>query len=120
MAPLPDGQHTGEITNCEETTVTFDPAKGPEEVVRITMQSDAVHPDGLEYMSVSAIFTPNLNGVSALSRCLDRLGRHPEDGEDFDAAACVGTRVSFTTKLDEKDDGNAFTNVAKASIRAIE
>ena len=113
LARLPEGKHNGVITNAEETTRTFDPQKGPEEVVEVTIQPGWTNDDGHHAPAVSVTFTPVLNGLSALDSLLERLGQTPDDGAEWEPKSLIGTEVSFVAV----HSGN-FTNVKKDSITA--
>lgn len=114
QATLPDGHHTGVITECEETTVTYDPQKGPEETIRVVIHPAYTDPEGRAVLDVAVNFSPVLNGLSALSNFLERIGQAPEDGSEWEPTSIIGTEVQF----DCKHNDNGFVTIAKNSIRA--
>lgn len=117
QAAVPPGKHEGIITTAVETTKVFDPAKGPEDVVEISIQPKWKKDEHTETIPVSVIFTPVLNGISALSKLLARLKvPHPQTGDQWQADSLSGTRVTFVA--DHNKDG--FVRVDKDSIRAAE
>jgi hypothetical protein len=112
---LPAGSHTGIIVRAKETTKTFDKDKGAEEVVEIVIAPDYVAPDGALPPQTSVLFTPVLNGISALSEFLARLGVEPKEGTDWKPATLEGTKVAFRSEV-----RNGFAWVDKSSIQAVE
>lgn len=113
VAAVPAGQHTGIITQCHETTKTFDPSKGPEGVVELVIQPKWAKP-GHRTLPCSVTFSPTLSSLSALGRLLARLNVTVPDGAEFVPASIEGLEVAFTTSV--KNDG--FVVVAKDTIRA--
>src|SRR5688572_29215047 len=107
----PEGIQLGRISAARETTKDF--GKGKEPVVEIVIQPD-YKMEGAETVPVSVIFTPVLNGLSALSGFLQRIGKEPDEGADFNPGTLAGTRVRFEAK---KQD-NGFMRVLKDSIVA--
>lgn len=112
-AVIPAGAHTGEIIAARETTKTFDERKGAEPVVEITIQPAWKAPDNAAVLPVSVIFTPELNGLSALSKYLERMDMEPEEGANWDPAVLNGKKVAFTA---EKQP-NGFVRVLKDTLR---
>lgn len=112
VAVIPAGQHRGIITQCRETTKTFDPSKGPEEVVEVTIQPKH-EKQGHRTLAVNVVFSPALNSVSALGRFLARIGVNLDEGAEFVPASIEGTEVAFESTT--KPDG--FVVVKKDSIR---
>lgn len=109
----PEGIQMGTIVAGRETTKTFDRAKGAEPVVEFVIQPD-YKVEGAETVPVSVIFTPVLNGLSALSGFLARLGKEPPEGATFKPDSLKGVRVRFEAK---KQD-NGFMRVLKDSIES--
>jgi hypothetical protein len=107
----PEGVQLGRISAARETKKDF--GKGPEPVVEIVIQPDYAV-EGAETVPVSVIFSPTLNGLSALSQFLQRLGKEPPEGADFNVATLGGTRVRFEAKRQD----NGFMRVLKESITA--
>jgi len=108
---IPAGQHFGKIVNAEETSKTFDQKKGPEPVIEITIRP-AYRVKGAETLDCSVIFTPVLNGISALSHLLERLEIDVPEGEYFDPKALVGMEVAFESGI-----FNDFVRIEKRSIQ---
>jgi len=108
---LPEGEHFGKIVSAEETTKTFDPSKGPEAVIEITIRPD-YKVKGAETLDCSVIFAPVLNGLSALSHLLERLDIEVPDGEYFEPKTLIGTEVEFESTI-----VNDFVRIDKRSIR---
>jgi hypothetical protein len=113
QAAIPAGNHQGIITRAHETTKVFDPAKGPEPVVEIVIQP-AWKQQGYETLPVAVVFSPVLNGLSALSKFLGRIGQTPTSDE-FVIESIEGTEVLFTAKVKTGSDG--FVQIEKDSIR---
>lgn len=111
-AAIPAGAHKGEIIAARETTKVFDQEKGAEPVVEVTIQPEWKSPDGAQTMPVSVVFTPELNGLSALSKFLDRLDMEPEEGTDWSPSLLNGQKVAFTSEM-----RNNFVRVLKDTIR---
>lgn len=117
----PEGVQLGRISAGRETTKDFgkkDPTTGRpivEPVVEIVIQPD-YKVEGSETVPVSVIFTPVLNGLSALSAFLQRIGKEPEEGADFNVSTLAGTRVRFEAKRQD----NGFMRVLKDSITAAQ
>lgn len=109
----PEGVQLGRISAGRETTKDF--GKGKEPVVEIVIQPD-YKVEGSETVPVSVIFTPVLNGLSALSAFLQRIGKEPEEGADFNVSTLAGTRVRFEAKRQD----NGFMRVLKDSITAAQ
>jgi hypothetical protein len=112
MAPLPDGRHTGIIIGAEETTKVFDPSKGPESVVEFTVQPGWKAETGADTLPATFVYAPVLNGISALSRLLKRLGVHPASGEVWEPSSLIGVEISFVTFTKR-----GFVTVNKESIQ---
>jgi hypothetical protein len=112
-AVIPAGPNSGQIIAARETTKTFDQAKGPEPVVEITIQPD-FKVEGATTLTVSVIFTPELNGLSALSKLLDRLDIEVAEGASWDPSSLNGTKVAFVAETNK----NGFVRVVKDTIRA--
>lgn len=113
QAAIPPGDHRGVIVEAMETTTEFAIGK-PEPTVRIVIAPAWSQDDRTETVPVAVNFSPNLNGISALSKLLGRLGvAHPEAGVEFDVGSLVGIEVAFSA------DHNArkFVQVDKDSIR---
>lgn len=110
---VPEGAHKGVISGARETTKTFDQSRGPEPVVELVITPE-YRVDGAETLPLSVIFTPVLNGLSALSKLLERLDREPEDGSDWKPETLVGTKVAFVAAEAE----NGFVRILKDTIRA--
>lgn len=113
QAAIPAGQHKGVIVNAAETSKVFDPSKGPEDTVEITIQPGWRKDPSTETLQVSCLFSPVLNGLSAFSKLLQRLEMHPADGEQFDVARLIGREVVFTAEI----GASGFVRVVKDSIR---
>lgn len=113
QAAVPAGTHKGIIIGAEETSKVFDPSKGPEPVVEIVIQPAWKTDDGAETLPVLVSFTPILNGISALSRFLKRVGAEPEEGEEWVPSVLNGVEVSFTCKRNARD----FVSVMKDTIK---
>lgn len=113
IAALPEGEHRGIITAAEETTKVFDPAKGPEPVVAVTIQPAFKDADGVGCGTVSVTYSPSLNGLSGLSLLLGRLNFGLRDGDDFEPSEIVGTEVLFSCKRSP----NGFVNIEKGTVR---
>lgn len=111
QAAIPPGKHGGIIVEAHETTKVFDPQKGPEEVVEIIIQPEWREADGVETLQVAVLYSPVLNGLSSLSKALERLGQHPAEGESWDPASLAGTEVTFTAV-----QKGGFVNVNKDSL----
>lgn len=114
QAAIPEGSHTGVITGARETTKVFDPEKGPEETVEITIRPDWKSEDGAETLPVSVVFSPILNGLSALSKLLDRLDLEVPDGANWNPHELTGRKVSFVSERSK----TGFVRVLKDSIKA--
>lgn len=110
---VPTGTHNGKIVDCRTKEVVFDPEKGEETVVEVTIQPAFKTADGSPVLPLSTIFTPNLNGLSGLSKTLNRLGLHPKEGEEWEPSHLIGTPVSFTVETGR----NGFQRIVKDSIR---
>ncbi len=115
VVAVPAGNQTGIITECRETTKTFDPRKGPEAVVEIVIQPKYAK-EGHETLPVSCVFSPSLTSLSALGRFLGRMNVDLKEGQEFVPQSLEGTPVAFTTE--SKPDG--FVVVQKDTIRAIQ
>ena len=109
---IPQGSHKGEIIAARLTTKTFDPIKGPENVVEITI-APAYKVEGAQTLNVSVIYAPELNGLSGLSKFLERMDIEVPEGQEWDPASLHGRKVAFTSKT---VDG--FVRVLKDTIRA--
>lgn len=109
---IPAGEHSGKIVMCEETSKTFDPEKGPEPVIEITIRPE-YSVKGAETLDVSVVFSPILNGLSALDKLLQRLEIAVKDGEYFDPKQLVGTQVEFSSAISP----TGFVRVDKSTIR---
>lgn len=114
QAAIPPGQHKGIIVNAHETTKVFDPAKGPEETVEIVIQPAWRQDPQTETLQVSALYSPVLNGLSGFSKLLQRLGKHPQDGAQYDVSDLIGLEVVFTAE----HNSAGFVRVVKDSVRA--
>ena len=114
QAGVPDGPHTGVIINAEETTKVFDPAVGPEASIEVTIQPAWQSPDGAETLPLNVLFSPVLNGLSALSLFLKRLGMEPENGIAWEPTSLIGVEVQFVAH----HAPNGFVRVNKDSIKA--
>lgn len=112
-AVIPAGAHKGEIIAARETTKTFDEAKGPEPVVEFTIQPD-YKVSGAQTLPVSVIFTPELNGLSALSKFLDRMDVSVPEGVSWDPSSLNGAKVAFTAEVNK----NGFVRVIKDTLRS--
>jgi hypothetical protein len=115
QAAIPDGAHTGAISGARETTKVFDQEKGPEEVVEITIRPDWKDENGGATLPVSVVFSPSLNGLSALSKLLERLDIQVPDGANWTPHELVGRKVTFVA---ERTKGG-FVRVLKDSIKAV-
>lgn len=112
---VPDGKNTGTITACRETTKNF--GKGPEPVVEVIIAPDHRGPNGETTFDLNVVFSPVLNGESALSKLLERLECHPADGQKWQPSSLVGERVSFVVSRKKEDGSDArFAHVYKDSI----
>lgn len=109
---IPAGSHKGEIVAARMTTKTFDPGAGPEPVVEITLQPE-YRVEGAKTLDVSVIFTPELNGLSALSKFLERLNVDVPEGSEWDPGSLMGRKVAFVSKT-----VNGFVRIEKDTIRA--
>lgn len=109
---IPPGQYTGEIVKAELGTITFDQDEGPKDQVLLQIQADYEPEDGSNVRAMQVNFSPSLNGLSKLSRFLDRLGLHPPDGVAWEPSNLVGTRVAFTAQ-----QNGDFVNVDRDSLR---
>lgn len=114
MSAIPNGNHTGSIVGAQETTRVFNPDKGAEEIVQITIAPDWRPDDGSEVLPVTVSYSPTLNGLSALSKLLARLDREPKDGEAWEAESLIGTNVAFSARRNDRD----FVTVMKDTLRA--
>lgn len=116
-AKLPEGGAHGVIVEARETEKTFGEGREPEPVFEIVIQPDGPDPrSGLEYFPVSVLYTPNLNGVSALSNQLARLGIELGDGEVFHGSSLTGIAVAFDVEHTE----NGFVKALKDTVRLRE
>lgn len=113
QARIPVGRHNGIIIAAEEKKTVFDAARGPEPTLEIVIQPAWRDPNGGETLPVRVSFSPVLNGLSALSKLLARIEREPKGGA-WEPTDIIGTEVTFTAKLTDRD----FINVDKDSIRA--
>lgn len=109
-AVIPDGDHKGVIIGSELTTKVFDPAKGPEPVLAVTIQP-AYQEEGKETLPIQVVYAPVVNGISALSKMLARIG-HAPTGASFDETSIIGTEVRFSAAQNDR----GFVVVAKASL----
>lgn len=108
---VPPGSHTGTIVDCTETQIEFDPKKGYQPAIVVTIQPD-YRVEGAETLGIETTFSPVLNGMSVLSRFLTRLGAHPKEGAAWEPADIIGTKVAFTTT-----NVNGFARIVKDSMR---
>jgi hypothetical protein len=115
QAGLPAGAHTGVIIKAEETKKVFEPSRGPEPTVEITIQPKWKAAEGVETLPVNCLFSPSLNGLSGLSKLLNRLGAHPKDGDSWDPSELLGTEVAFTSEV----SAEGFARVNKDTIRSL-
>lgn len=110
---VPEGEHFGKIAACRETTKIFDRAIGPEPVVEFLIAPEYRDPKYPEAPATALNFVTSavLNGLSALSQILERLGKMPNEGQTFNPSSLVGMRVRFVAEA----DGN-FVRVKKESL----
>jgi len=114
QAAIPPGKHTGIIVQAQEDTRTFDPAKGPEPVVAVTIAPAWQKAPGVETLPVEITFSPKLNGISGLSEFLNRLGKHPKVGTAWEPSAIEGTEIAFESYTER-----GFVRVKKDTISAL-
>lgn len=112
QAAIPEGAHKGVISGARETQKDF--GNGPEDTVEIVITPDWKDPNGRQTLPVAVVFSPVLNGLSALSKLLERLDKEVPEGASWTPAEVVGTRVSFVAEKAQ----NGFIRVLKDSIRA--
>lgn len=118
QAAIPPGQHTGKITAARMTNKDFGNKDENgrsilESTVEIVIAPDYKAPNGAETLPVAVVFSPVLNGLSALSNLLRRLDKEPQEGVEWQPSALVGTRVAFTSEVNK-----GFTRVVKDTLRA--
>lgn len=111
QASVPAGVHKGVIAAARETSRDF--GKGAEPTVEIVIQTDYKDPSGAETLPLAVNFSPILNGLSALSKLLERLDMEPEDGADFNVGTLANKRVAFVVEIQD----NGFPRVVKDTIR---
>ena len=113
QAAIPPGEHRGIVIEAMETTTEFSPGK-PEPTVRLTIQPDWEQDEKTETVPVSVNFSPVLNGISALSKLLERLGvPTPEAGKEFDIRTLEGIEVVFSAARNQRN----FVQIEKDTIR---
>lgn len=110
QAAIPAGPHTGQIVSATETSKDF--GKGPEQVVEVVIMPAWRQDAETETLPVAVTFSPVVNGISALSKFLNRLALHPKTGAAFEPTTLVGVKVNFTAGRTERD----FVRVNKDSI----
>lgn len=109
---VPEGKNTGIITAARETTKDF--GEGPEASLEILIKPD-YKVEGARTLDLSVLFSPVLNGMSALDGLLDRFHIEVNEGETFNVAVLKDKKVSFVTKRNAK----GFVQVQKDSINPI-
>lgn len=113
QAAIPVGEHEGMIISAVETTKIFDGSRGPEPVVEITIAPAWRQDATTETLAVSFVYSPVLNGLSGLSKFLQRLNAHPADGETWEPSVLLGLKVRFKAGLTDRK----FIQVDKDSVR---